>query len=115
VVFCDGFRCVVCLDLLDQKEMARDSMAPEERVAHDRIYGVKRSALTGTGPMVVSVNGAVASIAATEFMVARTGMREPKDHLKYLANLQVIRAVTDQPADDCFYCTGIWGSEVSEP
>ncbi len=37
-------------------------------------------------------------------------MREPKGHLKYPANLQVIRAVTDQPAADYFYCTGMWGS-----
>ncbi len=115
VVFCDGSRCLVCLNLLDQQEMARDSMTAEQRASHDRIYGIERSALAGTGPMVVSVNGAVASIAITEFMVFVTGIREPKAHLNYFADCQVIRAVTDHPAADCFYCTGIWGSGVSEP
>lgn len=68
VLFCDGKRCVSCLGLLDQQEMARDSMSPEQRAAHDRIYGIARTALDTTGPMVVSINGAVASIAVTEFM-----------------------------------------------
>lgn len=114
VLFCDGSRCVVCLNLLDQQEMARDSMSDDQRAAHDRIYGIARNALDATGPMVVSVNGAVASIAITEFMVLTTGMREPKAHLNYYADRQIIRAVADRPADDCYYCSGIWGSSVGE-
>ena len=58
LVLCDGSRCLVCLKALDQAEMNRDAMNPEQRAAHDRIYGVRRDALEGTGPMVVSVNGA---------------------------------------------------------
>jgi hypothetical protein len=42
VVFCDGSRCLVCLDLLDQKEIAHDRMSPVQREAHDRIYGIER-------------------------------------------------------------------------
>jgi hypothetical protein len=62
VVFANGRGCLVCHDLLDQQEIARDSMSSEQREAHDRIYGVNRVALAGTGPMVVSLNGAVASL-----------------------------------------------------
>ena len=35
-VFCDGSPCLVCLDLLDQQEIARDGMSPEQRDDHDR-------------------------------------------------------------------------------
>src|SRR5436305_1469457 len=78
-----GLGCLVCRSVLDQQEMRRDSMSPEQREVHDRIYGVKRGALGDTGPMVVSVNGVVASLAVTEFMVFVTGMREPVPHLVY--------------------------------
>jgi molybdopterin/thiamine biosynthesis adenylyltransferase len=89
VVFCDGTRCLVCLQLLDQEQMARDSMTRDQREADARIYGVERGALVGTGPMVVSINGAVASIAVTEFMVHVTGLRQPAGQLTYLADQQV--------------------------
>jgi hypothetical protein len=77
VVFANGAGRLVCRNILDQQEMRRDSMSPEQREVHDRIYGVKRGALGETGPVVISVNGVVASLAVTEFMVFVTGMREP--------------------------------------
>src|SRR6266540_2287985 len=112
VVFCDGWRCLVCLDLLDQQEIARDSMSPEQREAHDRIYGIERGALAGTGPMVVSLNGAVASLAVTEFMLFVTGMRAPAGQLIYRAETRVVRRVVDEPEPGCYFCTGIWGSAL---
>jgi molybdopterin/thiamine biosynthesis adenylyltransferase len=113
VVFCDGSRCLVCLDLLDQQEIARDSMSPEQREAHDRIYGIERGALAGTGPMVVSVNGTVASIAVTEFMAYVSGLCQPSAQLTYRGDLQVIRRSVDEPEPGCYFCTGIWGSALS--
>jgi hypothetical protein len=101
---------MTCLGLLDQQEMARDSMSPDQRDAHDRIYGITRTALENTGPMVVSINGAVASIAVIEFMALVTGLREPVAHLNYLAHQQVIRRSIDHPEPGCYYCTGIWGT-----
>jgi hypothetical protein len=113
VVLCDGNRCLACLALLDQREMARDSMSPDQREAHDRIYGVRKNALGDTGPMVVSINGAVASIAVTEFMALVTGLRAPFTNLWYYAERQAVRRSTDQPAPDCYYCRGIWGTASS--
>ena len=57
--------------------MTRDSMSPEQRAVRDRIYGVKRGALGETGPMVVSINGVVASLAVTEFVVLLTRCANP--------------------------------------
>jgi molybdopterin-synthase adenylyltransferase len=113
VVFCDGTRCLVCLpDVLDQAEIARDRMNPEQREAERRIYGVDRDALAATGPAVVSINGVVASLAVTEFMVYVTGLREPVGQLTYRADLGVVRASLDHPNPDCYYCAGLWGSSA---
>lgn len=113
VVFCDGTRCLVCLQLLDQEQIARDSMTPEQRETDARIYGVDRGVLAGTGPMVVSVNGALASIAVTEFMVYVTGLREPAGQLTYRGDQQVIRRSLDLPEEGCYYCTGLWGTATA--
>jgi molybdopterin-synthase adenylyltransferase len=112
VVLCDGTRCLVCLQLLDQDEIARDSMSPDQREEHDRIYGIDRDALNEAGPMVVSVNGTVASIAITEFMNFVTALREPAGHLTYRGDLRRITSSQDQPEPDCYFCKGIWGSAL---
>lgn len=111
VVLCNGSGCLVCFDLLDQQEIARDSMSPGQREAHDRIYGVKRTALDGTGPMVVSVNGVVASLAVTEFMVYVTGLREPAAQLVYRGERGIVTKSVDRPEPGCCYCARMLGSE----
>jgi molybdopterin-synthase adenylyltransferase len=110
VVFANGAGCLVCRNILDQQEMRRDSMSPEQREVHDRIYGVKRGALGETGPMVVSVNGVVASLAVTEFMVFVTGMREPVPHLVYRGDRATVGRNNDPSEPGCYFCTGLWGT-----
>lgn len=107
VVFCHGNGCLVCWGLLDQEQMALDRMTEAEREADRRIYGVDRGALHQAGPAVVSVNGAVASLAVTEFMVHVTGLREPVGQLTYRGDLATVRRSLDPPEEACFYC-GAW-------
>lgn len=105
VVFAkDGERCLFCLGELDQHELARASMSEEQRLADDRMYGIDRAALEGTGPAVVSINGVVASLAVTEFMAWITGLREPIGHLVYRGEQGVVRVNRDEPAPDCYFC-----------
>jgi hypothetical protein len=85
-------------------------MTPEQREAHDRIYGIERNKLGDTGPMVVSLNGVVASLAVTEFMVFVTGMRAPAPQLIYRGEVPVVRRVVDEPAAGCYFCDGLWGT-----
>jgi hypothetical protein len=87
-------------------------MNPEQREADPRFYGVDRDALAGAGPAVVSINGVVASLAVTEFMVFVTGLRDPVGQLTYRADMGVVRASLDRPSPDCYYCTGLWGSSA---
>jgi hypothetical protein len=109
VVFANGTGCLVCHDLLDQEEIARDSMSPHQREAHERIYGIERGTLAGTGPMVVSVNGVVASLAVTEYISFVTGLRPPWPQLIYRGESAVVRRVLDEPEPGCYFCTGIRG------
>ena len=111
VVFCDGTRCLSCLDLLDQEQMARDSMSPEQREADDEIYGIDRKMFDQSGPAVVSVNGAVASLAVTEFMAVVTGIRHPVAHLVYRGDLAQLTKSIDPPREGCWYCTQLWGCD----
>ncbi|MFL5886712.1 MAG: HesA/MoeB/ThiF family protein [Thermoleophilaceae bacterium] len=113
VLFCDGTRCLVCLDELDQRAMALDRMTRGDGAAHERIYGVGRDALDGTGPSVVSINGVVASLAVTEFMTHVTGLRHPFAKLTYRADQGVVKKSDDKPAPGCYYCTAIWGKNVA--
>ena len=103
----EGERCPACMDLLDQREMSRSSMTKEQRKTDDRIYGVKRDALEGTGPAVVSLNGVVASIGVMEWMVWVTGLRAPKPLLEYRGSAGGVFLNNDPPAAGCYYC-GLW-------
>ena len=62
------------------------------------------------GPSVVSINGVVASLAVTEFMLRVTGIREPNRLLTYHGRTGKVTVSTDEPVPDCYYCKGLWGT-----
>ncbi len=104
IVFADGTRCLHCLRLLDPEDMRRAGLPEEAREAHDDVYGIEKTALGGTGPAVVSVNGVVASLAVNEFMVWITGVREPEPQIVYYGEKRMIRRSTDKGDPNCPYC-----------
>jgi len=57
----------------------------------------------------VSINGVVASLGVAEFMVAVTGLRQPRRVLNYLAHMGRLTESTDRRQPDCYYCKGIRG------
>jgi molybdopterin/thiamine biosynthesis adenylyltransferase len=97
--------CLSCLDLLNQRELRRTWMTEEELATDNAIYGVPRSVLNARGPSVVSLNGVVASLAVTELMVWRVGLRAPQRILTYGAHHGGVRPSRDQPRAGCHYCT----------
>jgi molybdopterin-synthase adenylyltransferase len=97
--------CLFCLDLFDQRQIRHATMTPDELAAEAAIYGVPVDALDATGPSVVTINGVVASLAATEAMVYLTGLRSPAKQLTYRADQGGVRINLDLPtALGCRYC-----------
>jgi hypothetical protein len=100
-----GPGCLLCLDHLDQRQIRQATMTDEERAADAAIYGVPAGALDGAGPAVVTINGVVASLAATEAMVHLTGLRAPNKQLTYRADQGGVRINLDPPIlPACPYC-----------
>jgi hypothetical protein len=100
--------CMVCLNVLDLAEAGRDLEGEAERRNRDAIYGVGRNALGRSGPSVVSINGIIASVAVTEFMVMVTGLRAAHRLMTYYGHTGRMTLGTDQPRNGCYYC-GLWG------
>lgn len=107
VVFSHGDGCLLCLHLLDQEQISLDRMSAGDRQSDERIYGVNRAALGEEGPSVVSLNGVVASVAVTEFMVLATRLRKPFQQLTYRGDVGTVTKSLDVPERGCFYC-GLW-------
>ena len=104
----DGNGCLSCYEEIDTEEASRDLAGPDEQKVREELYGVPADQLDGSGPAVVTLNGVVASIACTEFLLAVAGVREPVRLLKYNSIWGVTRS-NDTPSSDCYYCKGIWG------
>ena len=104
----DRRSCLYCLSLLDPEDVRRYLSSDTERIAEAAVYGVPYEVLGEAGPSVSSINGIVASFAATEFMLAVTGMSEPRRLINYTGHL--FRLTTAQARDgDCPYCKGLRG------
>lgn len=102
--------CLVCMDLLDLAQAQQDLASEASRRDRARIYGVEKSDLDQAGPSVVSINGVVASLAVTEFMVAVTGIRAPKQLTTYRGNQGIVTVTQGKPPSDCYYCNTVKGS-----
>jgi hypothetical protein len=101
--------CLHCRGVLDARDVRRYLSPSEALENEDAEYGIRRNALGEAGPSVVSINGVVASLAMTEFMVAVTGLREPVRHLEYRGHLGTVSKRTDDPSVNCYLCQGLRG------
>jgi molybdopterin/thiamine biosynthesis adenylyltransferase len=106
----DGDGCLECLGQLDRRDVRRYFESEEQRDREDAVYGVARRALNQRGPSVSPVNGVVAGLAATEFMVAVTGLRRPTRLQEYRAWQSKVVVTTDSPRPDCLFCIGTRGT-----
>ena len=105
-----GNGCLICMNVLNRAEAAVDLAGPEEHRHQAEIYGISLEQLNHAGPSVVSINGTAASLAVTEFMLGVTGIRAPNRLLTYYGRTGKVTVSTDNPAPDCYYCKGLWGT-----
>jgi len=115
VVAWDGHGCLSCFDELDHANVRKHLTSETGRRDEEAIYGAARSALGGSGPSVGCINGVVASLAVTEFMLAVTGIRPANRLLRYRADLAVVTRSTDPPPADCYYCAALRGQGNAAP
>lgn len=100
--------CLDCLGELDHDDVRRYLSNDEEREVDAAVYGVPREALGTTGPSVAPVNGVIASIAATQFMAAVTGIAKPRSLINWAGH--VPRITMGERSDDyCYYCHDVRG------
>lgn len=105
-----GHGCLHCLDLLDPDEVRRFLSSTEMVENEAAAYGVRADALAETGPSVVSVNGVVASLGVTAFMVMATGMPPlPYSLLTYRGDLGTVTRRITTGVEGCYYCTSVRG------
>jgi len=90
-------------------EAQRELGGVEARKLREALYGVRREQLGRAGPSVVSINGVVASLGVTEFMVDVTGIRKAKRLITYRGDLGTVLLSRDDPPADCYYCKALWG------
>jgi molybdopterin/thiamine biosynthesis adenylyltransferase len=112
----NGNGCLACLSLLDVAEAQEELEGHESRKQRAAIYGVNKQVLDRSGPSVISINGVIASLAVTEFIVAVTRLRSPHRFLNYYGTAGKVTVSNDVPREDCYYCKGIRGNgDATDP
>lgn len=101
--------CLYCQGLLDAKEVRRYFASREILENEAAIYGIKPDALSETGPSVVSVNGAIASLGITALMMLVTGMALTFSVQTYRGDLGRVSHKMTVPSVDCYYCQSVRG------
>ena len=96
-----GTGCLSCMAELDPEE-SRDASVRRDRAA---VYGLQLAA-GGATPSFVSLNGIIASLAVTEFMVGVTSIRTPWPLLTYYGASGIVRVRTDA-RQGCYYCKAV--------
>ena len=105
----DNNGCLCCYNEISPSNANMELESEEARIDRNEIYGVSQEYLATTGPSVVSIDGVVASLAVTEFMVMITGLRTPDRFLHYHGHQGIVTIVKDEPQPDCYYCKYIRG------
>lgn len=75
--------CLMCRDELDQDELRASVETDEQKRGRGEIYGVDASALDGTDPSVIMLNGLLASVAMMEFVAHVTEVHPTNGALFY--------------------------------
>lgn len=110
IVFSDSEKgCLLCRGELNNDEIRRDLSSPMDRSIDDKVYGIPNSVLMNVSPAVISLNGILASLGVTEFLVYITEIRRIKRSLEYRGDMGIVVTNLNAPKEDCYYCNAING------
>ncbi|HYL91023.1 MAG TPA: ThiF family adenylyltransferase [Burkholderiales bacterium] len=105
--------CLVCLGHIDLAAAREDLESDAARRDRAKIYGVDADLLDDGGPSVVSINGVVASLGATEYVLSVTGIRSPKRLLTYRGDRGIVTTGNADATPGCYFCETIAGTGAS--
>lgn len=106
-VLLPGERCLVCAGRINARELSYElSDEPERELARKRGYV---TGLDVPQPMVATLNGAVANLAATEALGLVTGIKRPAEQLYYDALSGTVSEVAFSERQECRICDGLLG------
>lgn len=95
-----GLACLVCGNFLDYEQVRRDFLSDSERRADPYIVGDHQPA-----PSVITLNSTIASLAATMFLNAVTGIPGSARLLSYNAISGSVRPASCTPHPACIVCS----------
>lgn len=103
-----GDYCLDCAGEINMQVAKAELESPETQAAR-RAHGY---GLGDQGPAlsVVSLNGIVANLAVTEYMVMIAGLRDPNRYLHYRGSRGVVLQRTVERRVDCFTCGYLAGT-----
>jgi molybdopterin-synthase adenylyltransferase len=94
--------CLFCRGELDRRDGAHE--AAREGQAGAASHRRRAAGACRSGASVVTINGVVASLAATEISCLISGLRSPCGMLTYRAHEGIVTRSGDLPARHCPYC-----------
>lgn len=105
--------CLVCLGHIDLAAARQDLESDAARRDRAKIYGVDAEMLQEGGPSVVSINGVVASLGVTEYMVGVSGIRAPKRLVVYRGDRSIVTTGVVESPPSCYFCRTLAGVGAS--
>ena len=96
--------CLFCRGEFARRDTADQAVSPRESRAGAASHGSGAAPLRGSGASVVTIDGVVASLAATEISCLISGLRPPCGMLTYRAHEGIVTRSGDLPTRHCPYC-----------
>lgn len=102
VVARPGDFCLSCANQIDFEVAKQELETPATRERRKAFgYGLGEEM---EAPSVVSLNGMIANLAVTEFLVMTARLREPNQQLIYRGSSGKVNVQTDKRKEDCYTC-----------
>lgn len=107
-----GLACLLCSHVLDPEAVRRDLLTEEARAEDPYVIGT-----AVPQPAVISINGAVSSLAVTMFLSAVVGIPVAARHQRLRLETGTVAVISTDPAPMCPWCspTGALGRGDSWP
>jgi len=102
-----GDFCLFCADQIDLAVARQELESQEEKIYRQALgYGLGKKM---PDPAVISLNGIIAGLAVTEFLMLVTGLRPPNRKVTYKGMRGVFRESIDTKRNDCVVCNSLVG------